>query len=137
MAPGRVLFVGGIPADAPAAEAAGQLRALCPAATHVDIRDPHRGWALVAFRGADAAGAAAAALQAATTAGGGGGAAAGQNHLLGWRLEIEPALRVPAKWPAEWTMSHEELAAAAKQQEVRDLAWCRNGQQRRYCSGKS
>lgn len=47
---GRVLFVGGIPWDAPADEASDHIKRLCPRATHVALRDPHRGWALVAFR---------------------------------------------------------------------------------------
>jgi hypothetical protein len=62
---GRVLFVGGIPWDAPAAAAATELRRLCSASTHVALKDPHRGWALVAFRSRGAAEEAAAALEAA------------------------------------------------------------------------
>ncbi|KIY94614.1 hypothetical protein MNEG_13347, partial [Monoraphidium neglectum] len=66
---GRVLFIGGIPRDSPAEGAAAAIRRLCPQATHVALKDPHRGWALAAFRGTAAAGEAAAALGAAAAAG--------------------------------------------------------------------
>ena len=110
MAAGRVLFVGGIPFDSHAADATRDLKTLCPAATLVDLKDPHRGWALVAFRSTEAAAAAAAAIRA--------GAAAGAAPALGSAPEVAPAQRVPASWPAEATASEEELAEAARQREV-------------------
>ncbi|KAI8467516.1 MAG: methyltransferase domain-containing protein [Monoraphidium minutum] len=105
---GRVLFIGGLPWDAPAAAVAAAISNVCPASTHVAIKDPHRGWALAAFRCAAAAAGGAAALA---------GAAAAGAPALGPRLTVAPAERVPASWPAEWTMSDEEVAEAALQRE--------------------